>query len=183
MPLFGELRRRNIFKVSLAYAIISWLIVQVADIVLPAFSAPFWAMQVLILFLILAFPIAVLLAWAYELTPEGFKATVDVDRTQSITLRTGQKLNHIVVILLSIAVVFLIVDNYLLDQEEAAPGPDTSYRKSIAVLPFTSSSEGGEDTTFLAEGLHDELLTRLSKISDLKVILQPEIRPISVTGS
>ena len=95
MPLFGELRRRNIFKVSLAYAIVSWLIVQVADIILPAFNAPLWVMQVLILFLILAFPVAVLLAWAYELTPEGFKPTADVDRAQSVTMRTGQKLNHI----------------------------------------------------------------------------------------
>ena len=175
MPLFGELRRRNIFKVSLAYAIVSWLIVQVADIILPAFSAPMWTMQVLILFLILAFPIAVLLAWAYELTPEGFKPTADVDRAQSMTLRTGQKLNHIVVVLLSVAVVFLVVDNYLLDEGEPPPDPDTSYRKSIAVLPFSMSSEGAEDSAFLADGLHDELLTRLSKISDLKVISKTSV--------
>ena len=96
MPLLGEMRRRNIFKVSLAYAIVSWLIVQVADVLLPTFNAPQWIMQVLVVVLILLFPIAVLLSWAYELTPEGFKATADVDRTQSITVRTGRKLNHIV---------------------------------------------------------------------------------------
>ena len=175
MPLFGELRRRNIFKVSLAYAIVSWLIVQVADIILPLFNAPAWLMQVLVLFLILVFPIAVLLAWAYELTPDGFKPTADVDKTQSITVRTGQKLNHIVVMLLSIAVVFLVVDTYLLENPDAPPPSDTSYRKSIAVLPFDNRSAAEENAQFLADGLHDELLTRLSKITDLRVISRTSV--------
>jgi serine/threonine-protein kinase len=175
MPLFGELRRRNIFKVSLAYAIVSWLIVQVADIVLPVFHAPPWVMQILVLLLILIFPIAVLLAWAYELTPEGFKPSSDVDKTQSITVRTGQKLNHAVVVLLATAVIFLVVDNYLLKGPEAPPPSDTSYRKSIAVLPFENGSAAEENAQFLADGLHDELLTRLSKISDLRVISRTSV--------
>ncbi len=103
MALVGELRRRNIFKVSLAYMIVSWIIVQVADVILPTFQAPDWVMQVLVLFLILAFPVAVLLAWAFELTPQGLKPTSDVDKTQSITVETGQKLNHVVIALLGIA--------------------------------------------------------------------------------
>ncbi len=169
MAILGEMRRRNIFKVSLAYAIVSWLVVQVADIVLPTFNAPQWIMQVLVVMLILLFPIAVLLSWAYELTPEGFKATADVDRTQSITIRTGRKLNHVVLFLLTLAVVFLVLDNYVY-KDEIAPDPDVAYRQSIAVIPFANRSAAEEDAGFLADGIHDELLTRLAKISDLRVI-------------
>jgi TolB-like protein len=174
MPLLGEMRRRNIFKVSLAYAIVSWLIVQVADVLLPTFSAPQWIMQVLVVVLILLFPIAVLLSWAYELTPEGFKATADVDRTQSITVRTGRKLNHIVILLLSISVIFLVLDNYVF-REEVAPDPDVAYRQYIAVLPFQNRSAAEENAAFLADGIHDELLTRLSQISDLRVISRTSV--------
>jgi TolB-like protein len=174
MALLGEMRRRNIFKVSLAYAIVSWLVVQVADIVLPVFNAPPWIMQVLVLVLILLFPIAVLLAWAYELTPSGFVPTADVDRTQSITVRTGQKLNHIVIFLLSLAVVFLVVDNYLLE-DEVAEIPDFAYRQSIAVLPFVNTSSADENAAFFSDGVHDELLSRLARISDLRVISRTSV--------
>jgi TolB-like protein/Tfp pilus assembly protein PilF len=174
MALLGEMRRRNIFKVSLAYAIVSWLIVQVADVLLPVFNAPQWIMQSLVLVLILLFPVAVLLSWAYELTPQGFKPTAEVDRTQSITLQTGKRLNVIVVVLLSLAVAFLLVDNYLL-REEIAVDPDVAYRQSIAVLPFQNRSAAAEDAGFLADGIHDELLTRLAQISDLKVISRTSV--------
>ena len=170
----GELRRRNIFKVSLVYALVSWLVVQVADVILPAFNAPAWIMQVLILLLVLAFPIAVLLAWAYELTPSGLVATADVDRTQSITVQTGQKLNHIVIVLLGIAVVFLIGDNYIF-VEPQTPQIDVDYRRSIAVLPFINRSADEENAEFLSEGVHDELMTRLAQISDLRVISRTSV--------
>jgi len=170
----GELRRRNIFKVSLAYAIVSWLLVQIADVVVPTFNGPPWVMQVLILFLILAFPIAVLLAWAYELTPTGLTPTADVDRTQSITVQTGQKLNYIVIALLAIAVVFLVVDNYVFP-EPTAPELDVDYRLSIAVIPFVNRSADEEDAEFFSDGIHDELLTRLAKISDLRVISRTSV--------
>jgi len=169
MALIGELRRRNIFKVSLAYMIVSWIIVQVADVLLPTFQAPDWMMQVLVLFLILAFPIAVLLAWAFELTPQGLKPTSDVDKTQSITVQTGQRLNHIVIALLGIAVVVLIVDNYVFPNMTASD-PDVAYRRSIAVIPFTNGSMAQENAEFFSAGIHDELLTRLANISDLKVV-------------
>ena len=174
MPILGEMRRRNIFKVSLAYAIVSWLIVQVADVILPTFNAPQWVMQVIVVLLILMFPIAVLLSWAFELTPEGFKATADVDRTQSITVRTGKKLNHIVIFLLTLAVVFLVFDNYVW-RTEAEPDPDVAYRQSIAVIPFANRSDAEENAEFLADGLHDELLTRLAKIGDLRVISRTSV--------
>jgi TolB-like protein/Tfp pilus assembly protein PilF len=174
MALLGEMRRRNIFKVSLAYAIVSWLVVQIADVILPTFNAPQWVMQVLVLMLILVFPIAVLLSWAYELTPEGFKATADVDKTQSITVKTGRKLNHIVIGLLVAAIVFLVFDNYVLeiDQEIEA---DLAYRQTIAVIPFVNRSESEENAEFFSDGIHDELLTRLSRISDLRVISRTSV--------
>jgi len=174
MALLGEMRRRNIFKVSLAYALVSWLIVQVADVLLPTFNAPQWVMQVLVLVLILLFPIAVLLSWAFELTPEGFKATADVDRTQSITYRTGRKLNHIVIFLLAVAVVFLVLDNYVF-RKEVLPDPDVAYRHSIAVMPFENRSAAEENAAFLADGIHDEILSRLAKISALRVISRTSV--------
>lgn len=174
MALLGELRRRNIFKVSLAYVIVSWLIIQVADVILPIFKAPDWAMQILVLFLILTFPIAVLLAWAFELTPEGLKSTSDVDKTQSITVHTGRKLNHIVTALLGVAIVFLVVDNYIFP-DQIIPDPDVDYRRTIAVIPFTNGSAAEENAEFLADGIHDELLTRLAQIADLKVISRTSV--------
>ena len=174
MALLGEMRRRNIFKVSLAYAIVSWLIVQVADVLLPTFNAPQWIMQVLVIVLVLMFPIAVLLSWAYELTPEGFKPTADVDRTQSITFRTGKKLNHIVIFLLSLSVLFLVLDNYVF-REEVMPDPDVAYRQTVAVVPFQNRSAAEENAEFLADGIHDELLTRLAQISELRVISRTSV--------
>ena len=174
MALVGELRRRNIFKVSLAYMIVSWITVQVADVILPTFQAPDWVMQVLVLFLILAFPVAVLLAWAFDLTPQGLKPTSDFDQTQSITVETGQKLNHVVIALLGIAVVVLIIDNYIFP-DTTVTDPDVAYRRAIAVIPFSNGSIAEENAEFFSAGIHDELLTRLAKISDLKVVSRTSV--------
>jgi TolB-like protein len=174
MALVGELRRRNIFKVSLAYMIVSWITVQVADVILPTFQAPDWVMQVLVLFLILAFPVAVLLAWAFELTPQGLKPTSDVDQTQSITVETGQKLNHVVIALIGIAVVVLIIDNYIFP-DTTVTDPDVAYRRAIAVIPFSNGSIAEENAEFFSAGIHDELLTRLAKISDLKMVSRTSV--------
>ena len=169
MALLGEMRRRNVFKVSLAYALVSWLVVQLAGLILPAFAAPQSVMQFLVLGLILLFPIVVLLAWAYELTPTGFVPTADVDRSQSITVKTGQTLNRIVFVLLSLAVVFMVVDNYLID-EEIVIDPDFAYRQAIVVLPFDDISESADNARPLVDGIHDDLLNRLAKVSDLSVV-------------
>jgi TolB-like protein/Tfp pilus assembly protein PilF len=174
MALLGEMRRRNIFKVSLAYAIVSWLIVQIADVLLPTFNVPQWIMQALVLVLILLFPIAVLLSWAFELTPQGFKPTADVDRTQSITIQTGRRLNYAVTLLLSVAVVFLVLDNYFF-REEVVPDPDVAYRQSLAVLPFQNRSAAEENAEFFADGIHGELLNRLAQITDLRIISRTSV--------
>ncbi len=108
MPsLFTELRRRNVFKVGAAYAIVAWLLIEVSSVLLPTFNAPEWIMQVFTLFVILGFPVALLLAWAYEMTPEGIKADADVPR-DSITPATGQRLNYVILGLVVLAVGFLV---------------------------------------------------------------------------
>ena len=104
MPLFGELRRRNIFKVSLAYVVAAWLFVQLAALI-----APDRFVRLFTLIVILGFPVMVLFAWAYELTPEGLKPSADVDKTQSITVETGRRLNYLVLALILIAAAVAIL--------------------------------------------------------------------------
>ncbi len=106
MPsLVSELRRLNVFQVGAAYAILAWLLIQVADVVLPALQAPEWTVAFVTVQLIIGFPIAVLLAWAYEMTPEGIKVAADVPR-DSVTSATGQRLNYVILGLVVLAVGF-----------------------------------------------------------------------------
>ena len=113
MRVFGELRRRNIFKVSVAYAILSWLLVRLVDTVSPFIGAGDRTLQIFTMALILGFPIIVLFAWAYEITPGGLKPTSQVDKTQSITRETGRKLNFALLILLAIAAIVYLVDKFI----------------------------------------------------------------------
>ena len=174
MSLFGELQRRNVIKVSIAYVIVSWLLIQIADVILPTFGAPPWVMQVFVFFLALGLPVAILLAWAFEMTPDGIKATSSVEQTQSTTSISGQRLNYIVMSLLALAVVFMVADNYLLESPQF-PAEDVDYRRVIAVIPFVNRSEAAENAEFLSDGLHDELLTRLAKVADLRVISRTSV--------
>ena len=125
MSFWGELRRRNVVKVGAAYAIVGWLLVQAASIVFPALALPEWALRLVIVLLVLGLPIALILAWAYELTPEGIKKTRQVPLEESVRHLTGHKLNYIVTGLLALAVAYLVVDDYLIDdaatENAAAP--------------------------------------------------------------
>ena len=161
--LFQELKRRNVFRVAIAYLAVAWLIIQVADIVLDNIEAPGWLMLSLMFFLAIGFPIAVLFAWAYEMTPEGIKREKDVDRTSSITQETGQKLNRTIIAVLSMAVVFLLVDKMLLKEE---PPESTITDRSVAVLPFVAMSRG-EDDGYFADGLTEEILNSLTRVPEL----------------
>ena len=119
MSLIAELKRRNVFRVGVAYAIVTWLLVEVASVVLPTFNAPEWVMQVFTFLLILGFPVALVFAWAFELTPEGIKREAEVDRTESITRHTGRKLDfidHRTVLALRCRF-HRSVDNYVLESE------------------------------------------------------------------
>jgi TolB-like protein len=163
--LFQELKRRNVFRVGLAYAAIAWLILQASDIVLEGFGTPAWVMKTLMFFLAIGFPTAIFFAWAYEMTPEGIKREHEVDRSQSITQQTGQKLNRTIIVVLLAAVGFLLFDKFLLQGETSAT---TGAEKSVAVLPFVAMSRGPDDE-FFADGLTEEILNSLTRVPELLV--------------
>jgi len=175
MPFWAELRRRNVFKVGAAYVLVAWLIAQVASVFAPALSLPVWTVPFVSFLLILGFPLAVFLAWAYELTPNGIKRTEHVPIAESISRRTGRHLNYVVTALLAAAVVVLVLDKYVwtADTEDrretdiAADGLE-SLPRSIAVLPFVNMSSDPEQEYF-SDGLSEELLNQLAQIEGLSV--------------
>lgn len=112
MSFFTELKRRNVFKVGIAYSVAAWLLWQIVDLVLENINAPGWVMQVFMFGLAVGFPIAIIIAWAFEVTPEGVKLEKYVDRSQSISRQTGQQLNRGIIMILSVAVVFLLTDKF-----------------------------------------------------------------------
>jgi TolB-like protein/Tfp pilus assembly protein PilF len=168
---FAELKRRNVYKVAVAYAVVSWLVVQAASLLFVTFEAPPWAMKIFIVAAALGFPIALVLAWAFELTPEGIKRAEDVLPNESITRKTGRKLVGLTIALAVIAA-GLFVFKILWTKPRAARSdaePSAVSQKSIAVLPFDNLSRD-PDNAYFAEGVQDEILTRLAKVADLKVI-------------
>ncbi len=163
--LFEELKRRNVIRVGIAYAVAAWVILQVVDMVLDAVSAPDWVMQVFLLGTAVGFPLALLCAWAFEMTPEGVKREKDIDRSQSINTQTGRKLNFVITAVLVAAVAFLLVDKFVLRDE---PASDAVTKKSVAVLPFVAMSNGPDDEYF-ADGLTEEILNSLTQLPELLV--------------
>jgi TolB-like protein len=181
MSFFEELKRRNVFRVGIAYAVSAWVLLQIVDLVLENITAPEWIMQVFMLALGIGFPLAIIFAWAFEMTPEGVKLEKHVDRSQSITRVTGQKMNRGIIIALAIAVVLLLVDRFRMtpdtespiaenpvDTTEAVIDAVETTEKSIAVLPFVNMSSDPEQEYF-ADGISEELLNALAKVSGLKV--------------
>ena len=163
---FQELKRRNVFRVGVAYLAIAWLVLQVTDIVFENFGAPDWVMKWIMYVIAVGFPVAVFFAWAFELTPEGIKHERDVDRSQSITRHTGRRLNRAIIVVLSTAVVLLLVDKFYLQRDvNGAPMAE----KSVAVLPFVALSNGPDDEYF-ADGLTEEILNSLARVPELLVI-------------
>jgi len=168
---FAELRRRNVFRVSIAYGIMAWLLLQVVDIVASIINSPDWVSQSILLLLGIGFPIAIFFAWAFELTPEGIKRERDVDRTQSITSKTGRRLDYMIIGVLVVAVAWLGFDKLALDspqepEETVADVIDES--PSIAVLPFTNMSADA-DSAYFSDGLADTQLHMLAQIKELRV--------------
>jgi TolB-like protein len=161
---FSELKRRNVYKVAVAYAVVGWLLVQVATQVFPFFEIPNWAVRLVVLAIVIGFPIALVIAWAFELTPEGLKRTEDVDpATQTRTKSHAWIYIVIVGAVLSLALFLLGRYTAPISKNRGAS------EKSIAVLPFASLSED-KSNAYFADGIQDEILARLSKIADLKVI-------------
>ncbi len=163
--VWGELKRRNVVKVAVAYAIVGWVLIEVSTTVLPVFEAPDWIAQVFTFFVILGFPLALILSWAYEITPEGIKLERNITAGKSITHVTGRKLDFAIIGALVLALGF-VVYNFVLEDGEVATGV---LPNSVAVLPFENLSPD-PDEAYFATGLHDEILSQLAKLSNLSVI-------------
>jgi TolB-like protein len=167
---FSELKRRNVYKVAVAYAVVGWLLVQVATQVFPFFEIPNWAVRLVVLAIVIGFPIALVVAWAFESTPEGIKRTAVADAASERS--RGKAWIYVVIIgaVLSIGLFFLgrytAWNTVNAGRSEAATGPP---QKSIAVLPFENLSDD-KGAAYFADGIQDEILTKLASIADLKVI-------------
>src|SRR5438132_3520483 len=142
---FGELKRRNVYKVAVAYAVVAWLLIQGATQVFPFFEIPNWAIRLVVLLLIIGFPVALILAWAFELTPEGIKRAEDVDLSKSVTRKTGRKLDFFIIAVLLLVIGFLLFQRL---HPNVSPTVSSSLEKSIAVLPFESLSEDKANAFF-----------------------------------
>ncbi len=164
--LFAELKRRNVYKVAVAYAVVAWLLIQIATQVFPFFEIPNWTVRLVVLLIAIGFPIALILAWAFELTPEGIKRTKEVEPNESIARRTGRKLDFLIIAVLLLVIGVLVYQRL---HPQRAMETSTVPDKSVAVLPFENLSDDKANAYF-AEGIQDEILTRLSKIAALKVI-------------
>ncbi len=193
MNFFDELKRRNVFRVGFAYAVVGWLVAQVADLALESFGAPDWVMKTLLFLIMLGFLAALFIAWAYEITPEGVKRAEDVDPNQTIVHQTGRKLDRVIIVVLLLAVSLLMFDRTRVAPEvvhqtpsakitepAAAPGNtvtgSTEQREtktiaeeqSVAVLPFVNMSSDPEQEYF-SDGISEEILNVLTRIPNLKV--------------
>ena len=163
-----ELRRRNVFKVATVYLIAGWIVLQVIDVVLPALGLPEWSFTLILVLLLIGFPFAMILAWAFEMTPGGIKREEDVDRSESATHSTGRKIDFGIIGLLAVALIAYVVTDIYFDQPGSESSATGGADKSIAVLPFTSMSADPENEYF-SDGLSEELLNVLAQIKELKV--------------
>jgi len=163
---FAELKRRNVYKVAIAYAVVAWLLIQVATQVFPFFEIPNWGVRLIVLFIVIGFPIALIIAWAFELTSEGLKRTEVADELPKQSAR-GRAWIYVIVIAGAISVSLFFLGRYTAPNKQGGlaelPG------KSLAVLPFTNLS-GNPENAYFAAGIQDEIVTRLAKVTELKVI-------------
>lgn len=197
MSLFNELKRRNVFKVGTAYLVLSWIMIQVVATAVPALHLPDWVNSLVFLLGVVGFPFAIFFAWAFEITPDGVKKESEIKSDHSITSQTGRKLDFSIIGLLVIALSYFVwhsivkdsdaqnlainnkvVENKQLQTQEsknkARDLTNNVSDKSVAVLPFTNMASDNKNESF-ALGIHDDLLTHLSKISELKVISRTSV--------
>ena len=169
-----ELKRRKVYRVAVAYAIVAWLLIQAASILFPTFEAPPWVMKVFVTAVILGFPVALILAWAFELTPEGLRRSEEVAPQESKTRKPGSKWTAVIVTAAVLATALLAFQFVRTRRSPAIESPKqtaptAALDKSVAVLPFENLSSDKENA-FFAQGIQDEIITTLSKISGLRVI-------------
>jgi len=173
MSLISELKRRNVLRAAFAYAVVFWLLVQVAGLLLDAFSAPPWIFRSLIILLAMGFPVAVVLSWFFELTTDGLIKSADLAQHEAELLKFRRYLNPIIISMLSAAFIIFTLDrigwiNSPLREGFVGEDGSASSQYSLAVLPFTNRS-GMADSIYFVDGIHDDLLTMLAKINSLSV--------------
>jgi TolB-like protein len=196
MSFFGELKRRNVFRVGIAYVLAAWVLLQIVDFSLEVIAAPDWILQVFVLAAAVCFPVFLVFAWVFEMTPEGIKKESEIDRSQSITPHTGRKLDRAIIVFLALAVLFLLVDKFIAPEplvrtagvEQSAAGTATEdpaalravppaepeqasaeqAGRSVAVLPFVNMS-GDQEQEYFSDGISEELLNVLVRIEGLRV--------------
>ena len=183
MSFFAELQRRNVIRVGIAYVVVAWVIAQVAEFAFENFGAPDWVLKSLVVVLVLCLPIVLIVAWAYELTPEGIKLEKEVDRDESITSQTGRKLDRTIIVVLALALAWFAWDKFVVTTEtepamtvatetagktKEAEQKEVARDKSVAVLPFVAMSSGPDDEYF-ADGLTEEILNSLAQLPELLV--------------
>jgi TolB-like protein/Tfp pilus assembly protein PilF len=175
MSFIKELRRRNVIRVAIAYAVASWLLIEVSATTFPLLNLPEWTATFVTVMLMIGFPVALILAWAYELTPEGLKKEREVDRSQSITHVTGRNLDFIIIGIMAVAIAYFLLDKFVwVAEEPPTAAAVTEERRSIAVLPFANRSDNPQDV-FFVDGIHDDVLTQISRIGALKVISRTSV--------
>ncbi len=169
MSFFHELKRRNVFKVGIAYAIAAWILIEITATTFPILKLPDWTVTLVTVLVLVAFPLTLIFAWAFELTPEGLKKEKDVDPSESITHVTGRKLDFAIIGAMAIAIVFLLTDKFLFSESsETSDGEIIATGKSIAVLPFVNISSDKEQEYF-SDGITEEILNSLASVRELKV--------------
>ncbi len=182
--VWEELKRRNVVRVAIAYAIVSWLILQITDVLTPLLRLPEWVGGFVFLLLVIGFLLALILSWAYELTPEGLKKEKDIDRSESMTHVTGRKLDFVIIAMLVVALGYFAYDKFVLDPDRDALEIEAAVQvaeeqvadpvepqvsiKSIAVLSFVNMSDD-PDNEYFSDGLSEELLNLLAKVPELRV--------------
>ena len=169
MSFFEELKRRNVFRVGTAYVVVAWLIMQVADVVLNNIDMPAWVFHLILLLLAIGFPLTLLFAWAYELTPDGIRKEADIAASASVARQTGHKLNYVIIGALVMAVVYLVVFRDRVDDDSQTPIQTILARPSVVVLPFTNTS-GDDSQDYLSFGITNELITGLQRYKSFPVV-------------
>ena len=168
---FAELKRRNVYKVAIAYGVVAWLLLQAASILFPTFEAPPWMMKVFVAAAALGFPVALIIAWAFELTPEGLKRTEFADELPKKSSRNRIWL-YVVVVAGAISIGLFFLGRYSAPRNVSESANVSA--KSIAVLPFENLS-ANQENAFFTDGVQNEILANLAKVADLKVISRTSV--------